>query len=209
MRACTPRNGRLCDGSTSMSGGNAPRNFSSERQIAGERVAVRLVGLHADIGRNAAAGSGRRRSRRRSPRKKAGMLRRMPLADQHPPRPARRSRSRCPRRCGDRPAAPTARRGGNCPGARRRSSLSSSSSPARRAKSRRWHGGVLAARRVHARVQPLLVGDPQGRLPTLGQPAGHADMVGMVMGDDDPPDRPAAEMRREDVLATPRWSRAA
>src|SRR5437773_2216940 len=61
-------------------------------------------------------------------------------------------------------------------------------------------GRILAARRVHAGVQPLLVGDQERRLPALGQPAGHADMVGVEMRDDDPGYRPAAEVLGEDAL---------
>src|SRR2546430_10654399 len=54
--------------------------------------------------------------------------------------------------------------------------------------------------RSHPRVQPLLFGDPERRLPALGQPAGQPDMVGVVVGDDNPPHRPAAELLGEDLL---------
>src|ERR1041385_6467410 len=59
-------------------------------------------------------------------------------------------------------------------------------------------GGGVAGH--HPRVQPLLFADPEPRLPALGEPAGQADMVGMVMRDDDPPNRPPAEMLGEDLL---------
>ena len=67
-------------------------------------------------------------------------------------------------------------------------------------------GGAVAGH--HAGVQPLLLGDPQGRLPALGEPAGKPDMVGMVMRDDDPPHRPAAEMLGKDLLPQPGRRRA-
>src|SRR5947209_20202591 len=62
----------------------------------------------------------------------------------------------------------------------------------KRARRLRIIGGAVAGH--HARVQPLLLGDPQGRLPTLGEPAGKPDMVRMVMRDNDPPHRPATEI---------------
>ena len=52
----------------------------------------------------------------------------------------------------------------------------------------------------HAGVQPLLLGDPQGRVPALGEPAGEPDMVRMIMCDDDPADWAAGEALGEDPL---------
>ena len=59
-------------------------------------------------------------------------------------------------------------------------------------------GGGVAGH--HAGVQPLFLGDPERRLPSLAEPAGQPDMVGVVMRDEDPPHRPAAEPLGEDLL---------
>ena len=174
--------------------------FPERAQITRERIALGLVRRHADIGRdlrqdlvagNQNAGLGAI---------KRGELRRMSFADNDPPLPpayvdlapltdpviGRRHRGH---------AAPVAGMAHGKDVARLVVEAGPLGKSARRL---RIISGAVAGH--HARVQPLLLGDPQGRLPTLGEPAGKPDMVGMVMRDDDPPHRPAAEIAGKELL---------
>ena len=177
--------------------------FPERAQIARQRIALGLVRRDADIGRdlrqdlvagNQNAGLGAI---------EAGELRRMAFADNDPPTPSadldlapvtdpvigRRHRGH---------AAPVACVAHGKDVARLLVEPGALGKGARRL---RIIGGAVAGH--HARVQPLFLGDPQGRLPTLGEPAGKPDMVGMVMGDDDPPHRPAAEIGGKELLPEP------
>ena len=189
-------------------GRQLPAQLFEGGQIAGERVALRLVGLHADIGGNARQDLVAGDQDAGLLAEQAGMLGRVPLADQHPPFPPA---DRDDAALGD---AMIGRRHRRHAAAVIALALGENSAvllaePGAEGEIAALEGGILAARHVHARVQPFLVGNPQLRLPMLGQPGGHADMVGVEMRDDDPPDRPSAEMRRQRCAATPPWSRAA
>jgi hypothetical protein len=59
---------------------------------------------------------------------------------------------------------------------------------------------VLVASAHYTGEQPFLLGEPQGDLPTLGQPIGEPNVVRVVVRHDHPSDRQSAEPRGKDLL---------
>ena len=163
------------------------------RQIAGEGIAVRLVRLHADIGRYLRQNLVARDQHAGLGAIEAGELGRMTLADNDLPLSVRRSRWPCRRSAADsspahRDAAPIALLPLAKQLARRRVE------PGAMSESAAQRREIVVAAAHHAGVKPFLFGDPQ-RAPASARSASRpADMVRVVMGHDDPRDRQSAEL---------------
>ena len=87
IRACRPKNGRLCDGRTSVSRRNGGPQLGQRGQIAGEGIAVGLVRLDADVGRDPGQYLVAGDQHPDLGAIEAGELRRMAFADDDPPLP--------------------------------------------------------------------------------------------------------------------------
>ena len=166
--------------------------FGQGREVAGEGIAVGLVRLDADVGRDPRQYLVARDQHTGLGAIKACELRRMAFADDDPPFPSadldrhpvgKPLKTRRHRRDAAAVAVlPLAEKLG-CRVVEARAA--SETTPHR--------GEILGSMAHHPGGQPFLLGDPQGRLPTPGQPIGEPDVVRVVVRHDDPSDRQSAE----------------